>query len=248
MTRNSATHLLANHGDEAIPYLQEIIKEGDYNSQQTAFRVFGYIRTDRVTELLREYYALKKTRELAAYALIHQPYRPDAKDEYIDMLKRRIRIFRALDACVEFNSTEALTNIEKLCNKPGNWRVFFHAYLAKRTLQGNPVSEEMTEAYIVLKGPSEPDEIEQAKAVILADSDKEAATVMALNLIFLRGKIPRERLEYFVKTGFEILSALPEGTTKPLIEHLLDSLDEELPGTAKWLSPIDQLRQFYEID
>ncbi|MHC4950870.1 MAG: hypothetical protein ACYTEU_07795, partial [Planctomycetota bacterium] len=225
----------------------EIIKKEDYEGQQTAFRVFGYIRTDKATELLREYYASKKTRELAAYALGHQPYRPGAGGEYVDMLKRRIRLNNAIDACEKLNIKEALPHIEDICEKPGIWRIYYQAYLAKRTLQGDPVSKELTEAYIVVKGPSEPNEIEQAKAMILVDSDKEATTVMALNLIFLRGKISSERLEYFGKTGFEILSALPEETTKPLIEQLLDSLYEELPGTAKWLSPIDKLRQFYEI-
>jgi hypothetical protein len=244
-TGNSAVPLLADHGDAAIPYMKEIIEKDDSGNILPAFQVLGYMHTDASTRLLQEYYALEKTRQRAAYALIHHPYRPTAKNEYIDMLKLRIRLNNAIDACVKLNIKEALPYIEDICEKPGMWRIYYQAYVAKRTLQGNPLSQESTEAYIVVKGPSDPNDVERAKAVILAHPDNEAAVVMALNLIFLRGKIPTDRLEYFRETGLEILAELPRESTKPVIRHLLDSLDEESSGLPRRLKPIDLLRQFY---
>ncbi|MEN8127540.1 MAG: hypothetical protein ABFR90_07010 [Planctomycetota bacterium] len=240
-TRNSVVGLLANHGDAVIPHLQEIIKENDSDKSRTAFRVLAYIRTDQSTQLLKAYYASKKTRELAAYALIHHPYQPEAKDEYIDMLKRRIRIFDALGACVEYNWTEALPNIEKICAEPKQWHIFYKTYLAKRTLQGDPVPADILNAHQTILGHSGPEDIERAKVVILQSTDKESAAVIAIDLLAgFRFKINHDRLELIVAAGRDMLEALPEETTTPLISHLLDSLDEESSRT------VEKLKAFYE--
>ncbi len=105
MTRNSCVHLLAAEGDKAIPYIQAAV-EGRENGAQ-AIHALAFIQTDAATEYLNQLYQAEPTRAFAEYALIHEPFRQDAKEQYLDMLQRRRYVVETAKACVQFGWKDA---------------------------------------------------------------------------------------------------------------------------------------------
>jgi len=242
---------VAQHGDDAIPYLEEFIdQEANIDSRDAyrympqAFNVLGKIHTDKSTELIKKYYGMSSTRAHAATALSYKPYRPKAKDEYIDILKGKEGKFQryyAAEACVEYNWKDALPCIKMICEKPFSWHDFCTAYRAKKTLDDDPISDEMIKAYNDIRRYFGPEDLEKAKKIILQLPDKESAAVFAIDLLFMGGyKMRTQRIDAFHNTAWDILRALPRDTTKPLIGRLLNSIDSGSKRT------FPELKLFYE--
>jgi hypothetical protein len=69
---------LAEAEDRALPHIRAAVDEGP--SGYGAIRALALIQTEAATAYLKTLYAADATRPRAASALIHQPYRPAAKD------------------------------------------------------------------------------------------------------------------------------------------------------------------------
>lgn len=251
MTRDAALKLLVQHGDAAIPHLKRFIDEElRKNSRHVyayipdVFNVLGKIHTDKSTALIREYYGVPNTRGYAALALSHKPYRPKAKDEYIDILKGKygkFQRFYAVEACVEYDWKDALPYIREICEKPFTWHDFRTAYRAEKTLEGDPISNEMIKAYNAIRRNLEPD-AEKAKEIILQLPDRESAAVFAIDLLFMGYKTRTQQVDAVHDTAWDILRALPRETTKPLVGRLLNSMHS---GSKRAFSELEVFFESY---
>ena len=241
---------LAQHGDAAIPYLKRFIdKEVSkpsrhaYSYMPQAFTVLGENHTDKSTELIKKYYGLPSMRAHAAMALSYKPYRPKAKDEYIDILKGKEGKFQryyAAEACAEYSWKDALPFIKMICENPFTWHDFRTAYRAKKILEDDPISNDMIMAYNDITRHLGPEDTEKAKEIILQLPDKESAAVFAIDLLFMGYKIRTQDIDAIHYTAWDILRALPKQTTKPLIGLLLNSLD------SRSKRALPELKLFYE--
>jgi hypothetical protein len=243
-------HLLAQHGDAAIPYLKRFIDKEVSKPSRNAyayipqvFTVLGEIHTDKSTGLIKECYGLPNMRAHAAMALSYKPYRPKAKDEYIDILKGKAGKFQryyAVEACVEYNWKDALPYIKLIREKPFTWHDFRTAYRAKKILDDDPISDEMIKAYNDIRGNPKPEDTEKAKDIILQLPDKESVAVFSIDLLFMGYKRRTQQIDVIQNTAWDILRALPKDTTKPLIGRLLTSID------SKSKRAFPELKLFYE--
>jgi hypothetical protein len=242
--------ILAQHGDDAIPSLKRFIdKEVSKPSRHAyaympqVFTVLGKLHTDKSTDLIRKYYGLPGTRAHAAMALSYKPFRPKAKDEYIDILKGKEGKFHryyAVEACVEYNWKDALPYIKLICEKPFSWHDFLMAYRGKKTLDSNPISSEMIKAFNSIIRSLEPEDTRKAKEIILQLPDRESAAVFAIDLLFMGYKIRTQRIDAIHNIAWDILRALPKETTKPLTGRLINSIDSGSERT------FPELKLFYE--
>ncbi|MHC4715696.1 MAG: SecDF P1 head subdomain-containing protein [Planctomycetota bacterium] len=245
VTRTSCTYLLGAAGDKAIPYVKAAVEK----NRLKAIRVLGHIRTDAATEYLKELYRAEATRRRAEYALIHRPYRKAAKEEYLDMLRRRRYVFQAARACVEFRWKEAIRPLEAIYLRPKSTGEFEVAFRAKRTLEGRPVPAEIDNAQKELKrsayakAPPTREALAAAKAALVESKDTEAAAVIAIRLALYGAKASRDRVEAVRKIGREVLRGLPRRQTEEIVLRLARSLEanpsrkREARKVLKILSP-----------
>ena len=248
MTVNSCVGLLTKVGDRALPQLQAAVGryEGAYPVFGDLIRAIAGISGKRSTALLKELYASDsdQTRKTAAFGLIHEPFREEAKDEYLDMLHRGLRLREASGACTEFGWKEAIPLLEAICNKPSSWGVFISAYEAKLALENKSLAESLVEAKreVLREVPTSTGmgrtKIERAKRIMVNSPAKEAAAVMAVQLAAWRGwKAPGEKVEVVREIGRDILRHLPDETVAALLRKLVRNLDERgnLMATLKGL-------------
>jgi hypothetical protein len=232
-TRNSLEQLVAKAGDKALPYIRKAAEQHMNNNPGHAVGPLAYMYSEQSTQLLKSFYTLPQTREAAAYALIHEPYRASAKKEYLDMLSRQIYVRNIAEACVKFQWKEAIPVLEEVCSKPHFWGTFRDAFTAKRHLEGHPVSEDVVEAKNTLQklvwSPSNIDsEITQkAKQTILQYQDVDAVAVIAIDMALFNTKANSTDIARLNEVGWEILRKLPVQNTRKPVEFISKSFKEE---------------------
>jgi hypothetical protein len=233
-TPHSVDHYLADFGDKAIPYIKKNIKKSDKDPWY-AVLALSSIPSEQSTELLKLYYNSGETRlkDAAAYALIHKPFRIAAKKEYLDILAKQKYIDQIGQACLEFNWKEALPIFENICSNPNRWRNYYNAFIYKRCLEGQPVPDEIVKAQDTIRNYAWSSEkidtqvLTSAKQIILNFSDKEAAAVIAFNLVVFNTKTTWDKLKYINEIGWDILRKLPVQDKRKLIKTLINLLDTE---------------------
>jgi len=206
---------VVEHGVAAIEYIEKAVKDHMEDNPGPALRPLATIRTNRATELLKRYYGIEKTRPAAAYALVHKPYRQDAKQQYLDMLRRRKPWNYPIEACSQFGWKESLPPLEGICQRPDSWNMYREAFIAKRKLSGQPVSQDIIDARDTLRQlvwsreqTSEKD-FQDAKEVFENAADQEAATVIAVDLALFNTKANSEKIDHVNQIGRDILRQMP---------------------------------------
>jgi len=106
----------AKFGDRALPYLRKAIEQSKDGNVGRIVRCLAYLHTQQSTDLLLDLYdsGEDKMRSASEYALIHEPFRKEAKHAYFDMLKRQSRVHAASKACLEFGWKDALPILEEV--------------------------------------------------------------------------------------------------------------------------------------
>ncbi len=214
-TRNSLAHLVAQHGNAAIEYIEKAVKDHMGDDPSPAVRPLTFIRTDRATELLMRYYSIKETKAAAAYALVDKPYRQGAKLQYLDMLRNRKYWNYAIVACTQFGWKESLPILEDMCQKPDLWNMYRDAFIAKRQLSGKPFPQEIMDARNALRKSvwsrdyTNEKECQDAEKTLVNTTDKEASTVMAIDLALFYTKANDDEIALVNLTGRDILRQMP---------------------------------------
>jgi hypothetical protein len=232
-TRNSVEQLVAKGGDKALPYIQKAVEQHINNNPGLAVRPLAYMYSEQSTLLLKSYYALPQTHDAAAYALIHQPYREACKKEYFDMLSSQKSVNYVTEACVKFQWKDAIPVLEGVCSNPHSWAMFRDAYLAKRFLEGHPVSDEVAEAKKNLQtlvwSPDKIDSetLQKAKQTMLQSQDVDIIAVLAIDMVLLSTKANQDNMMRLKEVGWEILRKLPVQTTRQIVVSAIDSLKNE---------------------
>jgi len=228
MTRNSCVHLLAAAGDKAIPYIKSAVEQKK-DGWKTIYAL-AFIQTDAATDYLKELYQAETTRSSATYALVHQPFRRNAKEQYLDMLRQRSRIFEPAQACVQFGWKETIPLLNEVYTQPHSLGEFEAAFRGKRILEGRPVPEEIDQAQQRLKTsvfaqePMDQDALNRVKATMLASKDTEAAAVIAIRLALFSAKASYDRIQTVRKLGREVLRQLPRKQAEEIVGQLVKSL------------------------
>lgn len=188
--------------------------------------ILGYIETDKSTATLRTLYKSKvpEVSRAAAYVLATHSTRPGARREYLDMLRRGIRVAHVAAICAKHGWTEAVPELERVMLGPGSWGDFESAYVAHRTLIGRPVSEEITKAAVGFNWPDK--EGEDARSALLKADDREAVAVIVIGRYDRGGKISNRDLEMHNRAVLEVLSKLPIEIVRPLVETAARCADE----------------------
>ena len=234
MTRNSCVHLLAAAGDRAIPYIKSAV-EGQADGPQAVYAL-AFIQTDAATQYLQRLYQAESTRVFAEYALIHEPFRPAAKEQYLDMLQRRRYVSETAKACVQFRWKEALPLLDASYRQAHSLGEFEAAFRAKRTLEGQPVPAEIDEAqkqlqhWVYSEEPPTRADLAATKETLLRSSDAEAAIVVAIRVSIAGFKASHERMSPVQEVGREVLRELPRKETARIIQRFAESLAQN-PGT-----------------
>ncbi|MCA9265785.1 MAG: hypothetical protein KDA60_18110 [Planctomycetales bacterium] len=242
MTSNSCQHALAKYGDEALPYIRAAI---DRAGNEKCWRVIGslaFIRTTHATEMLLELYDRpdKELHQAAVYALVHQPYRADAKRAYVDMIRNAERVDRVASACaaaVTFQWTEALPILETRISQPRSVRELRFTVAAQRALRAEPVPpgfDEAERAIWRLSGSDPaPDVVaasEKAKQFLVQSSDEQLANLVTLSLLDFTTKGQDEPVREY---GRQILRERPRETTVQFLRDLLRRLPDAEQETVR---------------
>lgn len=232
-TRNSVEQLVAKGGDKALPYIQKAVEQHINDNPGQAVRPLAYMYSEQSTLLLKSFYALPQTQDAAAYALINQPYRESAKKEYLDMLSRQKYVQYVAEACVKFQWKEAVPILEGVCANPPLWPTFRDAYLAKRSLEGHPVSDNVAEAKKNLEksvwspGKIDPETLQKAKQTMLQSQDVDIVAVLAIDMALFGTKANHSDIAKLNEVGWEILRKLPVQTTRKMVKSAINSCEKE---------------------
>jgi hypothetical protein len=214
-TRNTLELVVAKHEDEAIEYIEKAVKGHMEDNPGPAVRPLAFIRTDRATELLKRYYGIEETKVAVAYALTYKPYRQGAKQQYLDMLRDRKYWDSAIAACTQFGWKESLSILEDMCRRPDLWNMYRDAFIAKRQLGGEPLSQDIVDARDTLRKSVWPrdrtseKDFKDAKKALVNTADKEAATVIAVDLTLFNTKASGSKIARVNQTGRDILRQMP---------------------------------------
>lgn len=226
MTRNSMPGIFRYLGDAAIPALQKVIKAHEKDEPYRYVSMLGCIETDKSTAALRTLYRSKvpEVSRAAAYVLATYSVRPGARREYLDMLRRGIRVAHVAAICAKYGWTEAIPSLEVVMVSPQTWWDFESAYMAHRRLTGRPVSEEITGAVVGFIRTDK--EAEDARSALLEADDREAVAVIVIGRYDRGGKISNRDMEMHNRTVLEILGKLPIEIVRPLVETAARCTDE----------------------
>lgn len=238
-TRNSVVPLFVQFGPAGFTALDKETRAS--NESTNAIRGLTYFRDAQATARLIELYESPNAdvHRAAAYALIHQPFRPAAKAAYLDMLDEQLQVTYALQACVEFGWKDALPLIERVIEKPSSLGAYREAYKTYRELSGNPIDAKILAAADVIDpynridraapppvtrtvGPTE-EALAAARQTIIETADVEGATFIGFSLAIYTTKGNSGRIN---QQGFAILQALPRPAVRQMLNQLLNVQDE----------------------
>ena len=239
-TANSVPYTLARYGDEALPCIKSAIQETSTEDADTMWKVVSSLiafRSRAATKMLVKLHGAKEetVSRPASYALIHEPFRRDAKAAYLKMLADRVYVDRVSRACVEFQWLEAIPLLDEIIARPKHFRELQTTLFAKRALQGKPVSQKLIEAGNILRGASgrnrtrqKQQQIERAQKLLVETGDSDAASLVALQLaVFVtKGNVREVRA-----AGMTILKERPRAATVKLLESVISRIDEDWKPT-----------------
>jgi hypothetical protein len=237
-TRNGVMGLFVEFGDQGFEALDKLVRNSDRSWNEhgcLALRAMGGFRDTRATTRLMEVYhesPIRELRQSAAYVLISQPFRTEAKEAYFSMLRRGDRASEALQACEEFNWRDAAPLVARLVEKPRNLGVFRQAIQTYRRLAGKPIEADLLEAAATIRqqDPSQHDTAEQretlasARAKIAGSADVEAAIYVALEMAFYGMKA--NNIQLVQDEGIACLQVLPRADVTRTLDQLYVGLDE----------------------
>lgn len=151
------------------------------------------------------------------------PYREKAHDVYLDLLKRGKYMSQAEAACVQFGWKDALPVLSGVMASTTDFAQYLGAFYTVRALEGKPVPDELRDMKInVARGQQD---VAEAKRMLLASTDSEAARVAALELaIGWYGKMESASEERARRLGREVLVQLPHAPTLALAERFRQPL------------------------
>lgn len=229
MTANSCQHAISRFGDTAIPLISNAIARS--SEPTTTLRLIASLRlihTDKATELLLQLYDSEREelRNNAAYALIHKPFRPAAKQAYVDMLRRHLRAQEACQACLQFQWKDTIPVLNELIARPANLRELSFTIPARRALEGNPIPQGLIDAKqkILSAGYSADQKIDQSRKLLLESKDTEATLLIAIELATFSSKGISRRPN---KVGIELLRSRPRETTVSYLKRLIREMPPE---------------------
>jgi hypothetical protein len=243
-TRNSVSRLFVQFGDEGFDALDKIIRASDDPS--TAIRSMVHFRDAKATARLVELYksSNEQVHRAAAYALVHLPYRPAAKEAYLDMIGRQLHVNEAMQACLEFGWKDALPLIEGVVEKPSSLGAYREAYKISRQLSANSIEAQVLAAANVIQRQSGSDrgsqpterELVAARRTIIGTADIEGAAFVGFSLATF---VTKGNTAPVNKDGIEILRALPRPVVEKMLNRLLDGLGEtDRPPVLKVLRQV----------
>lgn len=242
-TRNSVTPLFVQFGKEGFVALEKLIQSND--NPYNAIQGLTYFRDAQATARLVQLYQSSngQSRRAAAYALIHEPFRPEAKAAYLDMVRNQLLVHRAMAACEEFGWKEALPLIDGVVEKPSSLGAYRDAYQLSRKLSGQAIDPELLTAAGVIRGQlgtgsgSQPkaDQVAAARQKIIQSTDVEGAVFIGFSLASFNTKGNTAPVK---QDGMEILRALP----RPVVDKMLNALANGIAETDR-PAVIDVLRR-----
>ncbi len=230
-TRNSVLQLFVQFGDAGYAALDEVVRASDDPS--LAIRGMVHFCDAKATARLVELYSSpdEQVHRAAAYSLVHLPYRPAAKEAYLDMIGRQLHVHEAMQACLEFGWQDALPLIDGVVERPSSLGAYREAYKISRQLSGNPIEAELLAAANVILRQSSSDrtsqptegELADARRTIMGTTDIEGAAFVGFSLatFVTKGNIAPVNTD-----GIEILRALPRPVVEKMLNRLLDGLGE----------------------
>jgi len=229
-TRNSVQMLFVQLGDKGFDALNQEIRTNADPSY--AIRSLAYFRDAKSTDRLVELHGspVRQIQQAADYALVCRPFRPEAKQAYLDMLGNPSRVYEAIEACRQFDWKDSLPQLKQIVEKPSSLGAYRGAFKASRELAGKPISPKLLAAEKTIEQRAYTDrgrdqaDLTAARQAILDADDVEAATFVGISLatFLTKGNITQVQRE-----GIEILRVLPRATVDKMLNQLAKGLQDE---------------------
>lgn len=226
MTANSCQRAIARFGDSALPAIGDAISQtGEQGGLNKIIGCLAFVHTDKATELLVQLYESERehVRSAAAYALVREPFRRSAKDAYFDMLRRHQHVYESCRACLKFEWSDAAPILNNLTARPANLRELSFTIPARRTLQGNPIPQELLDAKqaIISAGHKVDQGLNRHLKILTESDDSEATLLIAIELATYSRKGSSRRIN---EVGIEILKRRPRESTMNSLRGLIDAM------------------------
>lgn len=229
MTANSCQRAITRFGDTALPGIRRAIKNSeDRYASQNIIGSLAFVHTDKAAELLVQLYGSEKNdvRTAAAYTLVHEPFRPIAKDVYIDMLRSHQHVYESCRACVQFEWKDAVPVLNDLIVRPVNLRELSFTIPARRTLQGNPIPQQLLDAKqkILAAGNDSDRGIDQQRKLLFESDDSAATLLIAIELATHVRKGSSRQIN---EIGIDLLQNRPRQSTIDYFQGLTDAMSQK---------------------
>lgn len=230
-TRNSCEGLLSNEGAEAIPYLEQALRERPQEVQVRCLSALGRIQEEDATRLLLRYFddPNERLRSAASGGLCYPKFREEAKAAYLAMIECGPYAPNGARAAVQFGWKEAVPLIAGALKSVGNLGEYRDLYGSYRSLSGNPIAKEVLEAEALIRSsvfeqkPPAPS-TDDAKKALRESQDHEAIALIAYGLADYRTKADTRLVHAF---GLELLDGLPRRSAIAVLEKMARSIREE---------------------
>lgn len=229
---------LVSYGEASIPYIEEFVKNPSEAVQYKAKAIsaLGSIRSDKSTQLLRGYYRSDdgNIRDAAALGLLHDP-RPEAKAEYLDMVRRQLRFHLVANVCSRFGWPESVPLLQDVYRHPQHLWNSRLAFETKRKIEGREIPAALLAAEGIIANVEFPGKRPQtgptsesmiAVDTIAASSDKEAATMIAV-MLSLHSSTKGYKSALVNRDGKSIINLLPSDMVKSYLSDMSGSLERQ---------------------
>ncbi len=187
-TANTCIDQLSMAGDDCLPALMESLKASPKASWQI-IRAIGNTRGPGSTKELIQLYrsGREEHSKPAAYALIHAPLRPEAKQEYFDMVERGAYVQHLSPLFAQVGWKDAVPSLLAAIEAPQHPLDLVRALEAERDLTGKPISKEVKEAFSKFFSAT-PERLQKLTATLSACKDKQALAAYAYALTHVTTK------------------------------------------------------------
>ncbi len=231
----TASAMLSSYGDLAVNAVEQAVRQKKPQEDLWhTIRSLAEIRTESSSRLLVRLYQSEDTdiRSAAAYALNHKPYRREASQVYLDMLKNRMSVEAASAACIELGLKDAIPILKELFSntfKPSSLGELNTIFVARRELEGNPIPQELLDASQTIFMSSAANPTDEGSAVGKAikqfkdSKDHEAVVMLALQMV---GYTSKSNVNHICVHGATILGQQKQGSAPAFLQGILDSLPE----------------------
>jgi hypothetical protein len=234
LTEYDCADILRRAGADAVPRIVAGVRDNPDGHNARLVYVLRFVEGDESTRALLAFYGSDDSRLVdAAESALVASFRQQAKEAYLDMLRRQRSVTWIAPACADNRWQDAVPLLAMICGSPRSLVDFRSAYWAKRELEGRPLPKDLSDVERAItdwawqSDTSDETTLQKATETLLDATDVDAAAVAGIALAVFVNKVPLERSERVNRIGRKILESLPADAVEPVVRALPWSITDE---------------------